>query len=105
VSLALSFANRYHVNLPAAHTHVSLGFTVSSGLLGGSYLVYLGIVRGNRTKERKRANDLLAARFHHGRTRNKPLIQVSRFHIRNSASSVPAYQFNNAVLSLKVTGR
>jgi type IV pilus assembly protein PilQ len=90
-------ANRYQVNLPAAHTNGSIGVS----LLGGSYIVDLELTAA---QNEGKSETISSPRVITANQKQATIMQGVEIPYQESASSgATTTQFKNAVLSLKVT--
>jgi type IV pilus assembly protein PilQ len=90
-------ANRYQVNLPAAHTNGSIGVS----LLGGSYIVDLELTAA---QNEGKSETISSPRVITANQKEATIMQGVEIPYQQSASSgATTTQFKNAVLSLKVT--
>jgi len=90
-------ANRYQVNLPAAHTNGSIGVS----LLGGSYIVDLELTAA---QNEGKSETISSPRIITANQKQATIMQGVEIPYQESASSgATTTQFKNAVLSLKVT--
>jgi type IV pilus assembly protein PilQ len=90
-------ANRYQVNLPAAHTNGSIGVS----LLGGSYIVDLEL---SAAQNEGKSETISSPRVITANQKQATILQGTEIPYQESASSgATTTQFKNAVLSLKVT--
>jgi type IV pilus assembly protein PilQ len=90
-------ANRYQVNLPAAHTNGSIGVS----LLGGSYIVDLEL---SAAQNEGKSETISSPRVITANQKQATIMQGVEIPYQESASSgATTTQFKNAVLSLKVT--
>jgi type IV pilus assembly protein PilQ len=90
-------ANRYQVNLPAAHTNGSIGLS----LLGGNYIVDLELTAA---QNEGKSETISSPRVITANQKQATIMQGVEIPYQESASSgATTTQFKNAVLSLKVT--
>jgi type IV pilus assembly protein PilQ len=90
-------ANRYQVNLPAAHTNGSIGVS----LLGGSYIVDLEL---SAAQNEGKSETISSPRVITANQKQATIMQGVEIPYQESASSgATTTQFKKAVLSLKVT--
>ena len=92
-----SLANRYQVNLPAAHTNGSIGVS----LLSGTHLLDLQL---SAAQNEGKSQTISSPRVITANQKQATILQGTEIPYQESASSgATTTQFKNAVLSLKVT--
>jgi len=90
-------ANRYQVNLPAAHTNGSIGLSI----LGGSHIIDLEL---SAAQNEGKSETISSPRVITANQKQATIMQGVEIPYQESASSgATTTQFKNAVLSLKVT--